>query len=189
MNPNTNWPFLTALLFTLSFAAPIAGFGQASSTSSSWKRVWIADSGCSATFPAGATNTESGLDVDSNKVYVFKATTMADGIEYLFYVSVMQLREEPGEADEALVGYMDYVKSTQLVAHAAGFRKINPLLRGKLAKGIVDTWTDHAGNEYAVTGWAKGRTLVLMYAVGEKPYPNKAQLNGFFNSFQFPSAF
>ncbi|HSR37856.1 MAG TPA: hypothetical protein VLL95_02995 [Phnomibacter sp.] len=155
----------------------------------SMQKYWIGNSGCSVNLPAEQADTEFSLDADGNKVYITKATQLQNGVEYQFYIAVLQLHDEDADANEKLQEFADYIKSTQLIADAAGYRKINNLVRGKMAKGISDTWTDQNGTEYQVTGWAKGRTLALMYVAGEKPYPSSAQLNGFFNSFQFPSAF
>jgi hypothetical protein len=157
----------------------------------SWKRVWIENSGCSVQMPEAEVSTESGLDVDSNKLYITRATLQLQGVEYLFYVAVMQLHPETDSEDdmERLVAFSEYVKSTQMVVQAAGSKPVNSLLRGKIAKGITDHWSDHTGNDYAVTGWSKGRTLALLFVAGEKPYPSTSQLNSFFNSFQFPSLY
>lgn len=181
--------FRNFLPILLAITTPLLGAAQAENPPSNWKRFWIENSGCAVSMPIDNVSTESGYDVDSNRVYTSKATYTRDGVEYLFYVAVMQLRADAGEANEKLLEYTDYVKSTQMVVQAEGYKKINTLVRGKLAKGISDRWTDHAGNEYAVTGWSKGRTLSLMYVFGEKPYPSTSQLNSFFNSFQFPSGF
>lgn len=153
------------------------------------QKYWISNSGCSVQLPAENATTEFAYDVDSNKVYITKATYRENGIEYLFYITILQLHEANADANEQLLQYAEYVKSTQMIADAAGYRKINSVARGKIAKGITDTWTDQNGNEYTVTGWAKGRTIALMYVTGEKPFPSTTQLNNFFNSFQFPTAF
>jgi hypothetical protein len=164
-------------------------FGPFALQAQSMQKYWIGNSGCSVSLPSEQADTEFSLDADSNKVYITKATQLQNGVEYLFYIAVLQLNDEDADANEKLQEFADYIKSTQLIADAAGYRKINNLVRGKMAKGISDTWTDQNGTEYNVTGWAKGRTIALMYVAGEKPYPSPAQLNGFFNSFQFPSAF
>lgn len=153
------------------------------------KKYWISNSGCSVSLPAEQPETESSIDVDSNKLFITKASQVQGGVEYLYYIAVLQLRDAEADANEKLQEFADYIKSTQMITDAAGYRKINTLVRGKMAKGISDTWTDQNGNEYYVTGWAKGRTIALMYVAGEKPYPSSAQLNTFFNSFQFPTTF
>ena len=177
--------FLFALPFCLLLAAALPVQAQ------SWKRVWIDNSGCSVQMPPAEVSIESGLDVDSNKLYVARATWQVKDVEYLFYVAVMQLQPEADneENTERLVAFSDYVKSTQMVVQAAGSKTVNGLTRGKLAKGITDHWSDHTGNDYVVAGWAKGRTLALLFVSGEKPFPSPSQLNSFFNSFQFPSVY
>jgi hypothetical protein len=160
-----------------------------------WQRYKLGNSGCSVNLPAVPADVEFTIDVDSNKVYQTRVEQTMNGQRYQFCVAAMLMREElaPEDTDaafERLSSYMDYIKSTQNIIDETGYKKINNLARGKLAKGQTATWIDQQGQTYHVMGWINGRTVAVLYVFGEKPYPNQPQLNmSFFNSFQFPSVY
>ena len=156
-----------------------------------FKRYWLANSGCAVSFPADPDPVVQGLDVDSNAVLNTSARTVWNGSDYLFSVSVIQLREEADieDLENKLTSFMDYIKSTLNVVEADGYKKANGLMQGKLAKGYNDKWRDHADNEFAVASWMKGRTMVLMYVMSTGNLEDKLKVNTFFNSFVFPSGF
>lgn len=177
------------LLLMLLFSLPL--WAQVNPAAVPLQRYQIANSGCAALFPAAPAGIESSLDVDSNKVYIARAETVVNKETYVYSVHVMQLRN-PDAADddfEQLTQYLDYIKSTLNIADEEGYKKVNGLTRGKLAKAMSDSWSDHTGIEFKVMGWIQGRTLAVLYVMGQGPLPAKLGVNNFLNGFQFPAAF
>jgi hypothetical protein len=178
------------LMVAVFWGISLAGSAQGSA-SLQWQRVSIANSGCSVNLPAQAKQSELITDEDSNRIYKTLSEAVVQGVTYYFSVTTLQLADEE-EADgsvESLEEFMAYVRSTQNIIDFDGPRPINHLLRGRLAKGLTDSWTDQAGNAYSVMGWIKGKTMAVLCVYGAKKYPASTQINTFFNSFQFPSGF
>lgn len=180
-----------ASLLLLCLFTTIQSFAQPNISAMPLKRYQIANSGCAALFPAAPTGIESSLDVDSNKVYIARAETIVNKETYVYNVHVMQLRNPEAADDDfdQLTQYLDYIKSTLNIADEEGYKKVTGLTRGKLAKAISDSWSDHTGLEFKVMGWIQGRTLAVLYVMGTGPLPAKLGVNSFLNGFQFPAAF
>lgn len=167
-----------------------AGYTQ-TVTNIGLQRHQIANSGCAALFPKAPTGIESGLDVDSNKVFTARAETIINKETYVYSVQVIQLRNPDAVEDdyEQLTQYLDYIKSTLNIADEEGYKKVNGLVRGKLAKAISDSWSDHTGLDMKVMGWIQGRTMAVLYVMGKGPLPAQLSINQFLNGFQFPATF
>jgi hypothetical protein len=190
INLPTGHGFILVLLLPC-FLCFTSGHAQPAGSQQGFKRFWLANSGCAVSFPSAPDPVHQGLDVDSNAVYNTSARTVWNGLDYVYSVSVIQLREEADvdDLDNKLTSFMDYIKSTLNIVEADGYRKSNGLMHGKLAKGYNDKWRDHADNEFVVASWMKGRTMVLMYVMGAAPIDEKLKVNAFFNSFVFPSGY
>jgi hypothetical protein len=106
-------------------------------------------------------------------------------------VHIVQLREGAPDEDifERLTQYLDYIKSTQNIISSSGYKKSNNLLKGKFSNSLAENWTDHSGQEFAVMGWAKGRTMAVLYVHCQDGIPAQAGASSFLNSFQFPNGF
>lgn len=182
---------LTAAGLLLCLMCTYQSFAQPAVAMVPLKRYQIANSGCEALFPAAPSGIETGLDVDSNKIFIARAETVVNKETYVYSVHVMQLRNPDAAADDydQITQYVDYIKSTLNIADEEGYKKVNGLTRGKLAKAISDSWSDHSGLEYKVMGWIQGRTLAVLYVMGQGPLPSKLGVSNFLNGFQFPAAF
>lgn len=156
-----------------------------------FKKYQISNSGCQVSLPAPPQEVTVSLDVDSNKVYNTQLSVIVGKQECYYTVHILQLREEAADEDifERLSQYLDYIKSTQNVISSSGYKKGNNLLKGKLSSSLSEEWTDHSGQEFSVMGWAKGRTMAVLFAFSKETLPAQAGVSQFLNSFQFPNGF
>jgi hypothetical protein len=164
---------------------------QGQQTTIPFKKYQISNSGCQVSLPAAPQEVTVSLDVDSNKVYSTQASIMLGKQECFYAVHILQLREDAADEDifERLSQYLDYIKSTQNVISSSGYKKGNNLLKGKLSSSLSEEWTDHSGQEFSVMGWAKGRTMAVLFAFSKEQLPAQAGVSQFLNSFQFPNGF
>ncbi|HSC52984.1 MAG TPA: hypothetical protein VLC98_05175 [Phnomibacter sp.] len=155
------------------------------------KKYFISNSGCQVSLPAAPDPSEWIYDVDSNKVYTTQAQIMIGQQECHYAVHILQLKAgaETEELYDRLTQYLDYIKSQQNVIESSGYKKGNNLLKGKFSSSLSENWTDHDGQEFSVMGWAKGRTMAVLYVFCQDGIPPQAGANNFLNSFQFPSGF
>jgi hypothetical protein len=155
------------------------------------KKYSIANSGCQVSLPATPQDVAVALDVDSNKIYTVQSVSIIGKQECYYSVHILQLRDGAPDEDifDRLTQYMDYIKSTQNIVSSSGYKKGNNLLKGKLSSSLAENWTDHSGQQFAVMGWAKGRTMAVLYVYSQDGIPAQAGAPNFLNSFQFPNSF
>ncbi|QGW28935.1 hypothetical protein [Phnomibacter ginsenosidimutans] len=155
------------------------------------KKYAISNSGCQVSLPAAPEPSEWQYDVDSNKVYSTQTKLIVGQQECHYAVHILQIRAgaETDDLYDRLAQYLDYIKSQQNIIESAGYTKGNNLLKAKFSSSLSDKWTDHSGQEFSVMGWAKGRTMAVLFVFCQDGIPIQAGANAFLNSFQFPNGF
>ena len=140
--------------------------------SQSLKKYDIGNSGCSVYSFCDHGKFDLANSQDSAKVY----TSECGNADTYYGVICIKLVEDIvllSEAEDLLVTYLDYLKTTFKITSAAGYGK-GHLLKGKTdTRGIIDYWKDDEKNNWKVKGWTNGKFITVLYAYSKKELPEQ----------------
>jgi len=166
----------TILLFL--FTAIIAG-----TSAQSFKKYPIGTSGCSVYLFCGPAFDEAYSE-DSSKVYTGECAK--DSVYYgTICVKLLNPVKDITQAEELVVAYLDFLKKSFSIEHAAGYGRGNRLNSNENTRGVIDYWQDKDKNNWKVKGWTDGKFIGIVYAYSIKELP-EAKADVVLNSFRFP---
>ncbi|MBK8311631.1 MAG: hypothetical protein IPL04_12780 [Chitinophagaceae bacterium] len=89
-------------------------------------------------------------------------------------------------AEDLLIAYVDYLKSSFSIKKSAGYGKGHRLNNNENTRGILDYWEDGEGDKWKIKAWTDGKYIGFMYAYSSKNLP-EAKVNVFLEGFRLPS--
>lgn len=153
------------------------GYGQ------SLKKYVISSSGCSAYFFC-APSFESSKSEDSSTVY--SGECMNDSVSYgIICVKLLNPLADLTMAEDLLIAYSDYLKSSFSIIKAIGYGKGHRLNNNENTRGIIDYWEDDEGDQWKIKGWTDGKYIGFLYAYSHKILP-ETKVNVFLEGFRLP---
>jgi hypothetical protein len=147
------------------------------------KKVAIANTGCSV-YTYCDTKFEKQYSEDSSELFIgdCKNGIVTYG---LICVKLRASTDDLDRAEELVINYLDYLKSTMNIEKAAGYGKGHRLKDNENTRGVLDYWEDKDKFNWEVKGWTDGNFICILYAnsLGELP---EQKVNVFLDSFRLP---
>jgi hypothetical protein len=154
------------------------------SFSQSLKKYPIGSSGCSAYFFCDPGTFEMSYSDDSSKVYTGECVN--DGTSYgIICVKLSVPAADLTAAEDVLVNYLDYLKTSFKIVSAAGYGKGHRLKDREDTRGMIDYWVDEEKNNWKIKGWTDGKFIAVFYAYTKKELP-ETKVNVFLDSYRLP---
>ena len=147
------------------------------------KKVPISNTGCFV-YTYCDLKFEMDYSGDSSKVYVSECPK--DGVNYgVICVKLLKPENDLAVAEEALISYMDYLKTSFKITKSAGYGKGHRLNNDENTRGVIDYWEDNDKNNWKIKGWTDGKFIGILYAYSPKEL-NETRVNIFLESFRLP---
>ena len=172
--------FIFMKTILLGFFVVLACFSSGAQT---LKKYSISNSGCSL-YNYCASKFTLDYSEDSSKVYTGECTVA--GVTY-GVICIKLLNEIPDltDAEDLMITYLDHLKGSFQVIKAAGYGHGHSLKGREDTRGVVDYWTDNAGDRWKIKSWTDGKFIGFMYTYSSKELP-EAKVNAFLDSFRLP---
>ncbi len=143
----------------------------------------IGNSGCSAYIFCSPIFDVSKSE-DSSTVYTGECTI--DSVSYgVICVKLLKAVPNLTMAEDLLIAYSDYLKSSFEIAKSMGYGKGHILNKNENTRGIMDYWEDKDGYDWKIKAWTDGKYIGFMYAYSAKELP-ETKVNLFLDSFRLP---
>lgn len=153
------------------------------SSPQSLKKVPISNSGCSL-YTFCDFKFEKQYSEDSALMYVDECAK--DSVTYgVICVKLVQPADDLDRAEESLVSYLDYLKTSFHILHSAGYGKGHRLANNENTRGVLDYWEDNEKNNWKIKAWTNGKFIGVLYGYSAKEL-NETKLNIFLEGFRFP---
>ncbi|MBS1920678.1 MAG: hypothetical protein JST17_10535 [Bacteroidetes bacterium] len=152
--------------------------------SQSLKKYEINNSGCAVYMYCTPEQFKEAYSDDSSKVY----TAECNRDEFYYGVICVRLltpSENLGEAEDMLISYLDYLKTSFDIKSAVGYGRGNHLNNREDTRGVVDYWKDDLNNNWKIKAWTNGKFIGVLYVYSAKELP-ETKVDVFLNSFRFP---
>ena len=147
------------------------------------KKVFISNSGCSL-YTYCIFRFETEYSKDSSLVYMSKCEK--DGMNYgVICVKLLIPANDPDQAEESLISYLDYLKTSFKIVKATGYGKGHRLANNESTRGVLDYWEDSDKNNWKIKAWTNGKYIGVLYGYSGKEL-NETKLNVFLDGFRFP---
>lgn len=140
--------------------------------------------GFKAQFPAEPADRGFNYTQDSSEIY----TANVKYGNYHFDVVAIKTSQaiQDDEKQDALVGYMDFLKTLYKVDGTTGFEAKQTLPTHPSAKGTIDYWKDKDGNNLVTMGWVDTDYIAVLILWGPGYYPYTDTENNFLKGIRFP---
>lgn len=149
----------------------------------SLKKYPVSNSGCLVYLFCEPTF-DQAYSQDSSNVYT--AECVKDSVSYgVICIKLFKAVDDISQAEDLVVSYLDYLKTTFEIAHAIGYGKGNRLNGNENTRGVIDYWEDKDHNNWKVKAWTNGKFVGVMYAYSLKKLP-ETKVDAMLNSFRFP---
>ncbi len=147
------------------------------------KKVPISNSGCSV-YTYCVFQFEKEYSEDSSLVYVSEC--VKDGVSYgVICVKLLQPADDLNRAEESLVNYLDYLRTSFKIIKSAGYGRGHRLNNNENTRGVLDYWEDNDKNKWKIKAWTEGKFIGVLYAYSAIEL-NETRVNVFLESFRFP---
>ena len=147
------------------------------------KKIPISNSGCSIYTYCDFTF-ETEYSEDSSLVYVSEC--VKEEINYgVICVKLVKPASDLVKAEESLVSYLDYLKTSFKIIRSSGYGRGHRLADNENTRGILDYWEDGEKNKWKIKAWANGKFIGVVYGYSTKELP-ESKLNVFLDGFRFP---
>ena len=147
------------------------------------KKVPISNSGCSV-FTFCEFKFEKDYSEDSSLVFVSECAK--DNVTYgVICVKLLLPADNLDKAEESLISYLDYLKSSFKILKSAGYGKGHRLNNNENTRGVIDYWEDSDKNNWKIKAWTDGKFIGVLYGYSAKEL-NETKLNIFLEGFRFP---
>ena len=121
---------------------------------------------------------------DSSKV--FTGECVNGDITYgVICVKLLNAVEDLTMAEDLLISYADYLKTSFNIKKSAGYGKGHRLNKNENTRGILDYWEDGEGNTWKINAWTDGKFIGFMYVYGKKELPEN-KVNVYLEGFRLP---
>jgi hypothetical protein len=168
------------LLFALSMSVIF-------SHAQSFKKVFIKDSinnsGC---YLYSWCDFQFKTEYSQDSSLVFESLCEKDGFNYgVINIKLHQAFENLDQAQESMIRYLDYLKTSFKITLSAGYGKGHRLNSNENTCGVIDYWADSDKNNWKIKGWTNGKYIGILYVYSTKELP-ELKLNIYLDSFRFP---
>ena len=158
-------------------------FGIAVVQSQILKKYPIGKSGCSL-YSYCESKYEMTLSDDSSEVYTGECTIA--GVSYgSICVKLLNPLEDLTMAEDLLISYSDYLKTSFDITKAVGYGKGHILNNNEKTRGILDYWEDKEMTKWKIKAWTDGKYIGFLYAYSKNELP-ESKVNVFLDSFRLP---
>jgi len=121
---------------------------------------------------------------DSSQVYVSECEN--DQLNYgVICVKLAEPAENLNLAEESLISYLDYLKTSFKILKSAGYGKGHWLANNENTRGVLDYWEDSEKNNWKIKAWTNSKFIAVLYGYSAKEI-NETKLNLFLDGFRFP---
>ena len=121
---------------------------------------------------------------DSSKVYTGECTV--NGVTYgVICIKLKNTVEELDNAEKMMIDYIEHLKESFKIIRAVGYGKGHSLNKRTDTRGVLDYWTDSAGDQWKIKSWTDGKFIGFMYAYSKSELP-ESKVNVFLDSFRLP---
>jgi hypothetical protein len=153
------------------------------SHSQSLKKVPVSNSRCFIYTYCGF-NFEKEYSEDSSEVYVSEC--VKDEVSYgVICVKLLQPAADLEKAEEMLIDYLNYLKTSFSISKAVGYGRGHHLNKNENTRGVLDYWEDAEKNNWKIKGWTDRKFIGVLYGYSAKELP-EMKLNVFLESLRFP---
>lgn len=168
--------FRFVLLLFFSCLSPVIS-GQ------SLKKFPLAESGCQY-YSYCEIKFEYSKSVDSSAIW--SGECVKDSVGYgVIGVRLLNPITEMKLAEDMMIAYADYLKSSFGIKKSAGYGKGHRLQQKENTRGIVDYWEDGEKNNWKIKAWTDGRIIGFLYVYSKKPLP-ESRVNLFLDGLRLP---
>ena len=150
----------------------------------SLKKYPIGKSGCSI-YNYCLTKFTVDYSEDSSSVYTGECEL--SGITYgVICVKLLHEVKDLGDAEALLVTYLSHLKTSFNIIKSAGLGYGHYVTgREEDTRGVIDYWTDNAGDQWKIKAYTDGKFIGFMYAYSKEPLP-EGKVNVFLDGFRLP---
>lgn len=158
-------------------------FITVASQAQTFKKYPIGSSGCSF---YNYCESKFKLDYSSDSSKVYTGECKVGDVTYgTICVVLLNPITDLVAAEDLLIAYLDYLKSTFSIKKSTGYGKGHFLNNNENIRGIVDYWEDEMKDKWKIKAWTDGKYIGFMYAYSSKDLP-EAKVNPFLNGFVLP---
>ncbi len=156
---------------------------SASSQAQGLKKYAIGDSGCSF---YNYCESKFKVDYSSDSSKVFTGECKIGDVTYgVICVTLLDPVIDLVAAEDLMIAYVDYLKSSFSIEKAAGYGKGHRLNNDANTRGILDYWEDAENDKWKIKAWTDGRYIGFMFAYSSKDL-SEPKVNAFLDGFRLP---
>ena len=136
------------------------------------KKYPISNSGCSAYFFCNPGTFTLNYSEDSARVY----TGECNRNDVMYGIICIKLKEaipDMTAAEDILVAYLDFLKSSFKITASAGYGKGHRLRNNENIHGMIDYWQDGEKNNWKIKGWTDRKYIAVLYAYAKGELPEQ----------------
>lgn len=154
-----------------------------SSQAQVFKKVPVGSSGCFV-YSYCEFKFDKEYSEDSSEVYVGEC--VKDDMTYgVICVKLSHAADDPDRAEESMISYLDYLKTSFGITKATGYGRGHHLNKMENTRGVVDYWEDAQKRNWKIKAWTDGNYIGVLYGHSAKDLPEQ-KLNVFLDSFRLP---
>ncbi len=149
----------------------------------SLKKYNLAGSGCSY-YSYCEITFELSRSEDSSSIWTGEC--LKDDINYgIVCVKLLEPVSDLTMAEELMINYSDYLKTSFKITKTAGYGKGHRLLNKETTRGIIDYWGDMEKNNWKIKAWTDGKYIGFLFVYSLKELP-ESKINLFLDGYRFP---
>lgn len=149
----------------------------------SLKKYPLAESGCQY-YGYCEIKFEYSKSVDSSAIW--SGECIKDSVGYgVICVRLLSPIKEMNLAEDMMIAYADYLKSSFEIKKSAGYGKGHRLQQRENTRGIVDYWEDGEKNNWKIKAWTDGKCIGFLYVYSKKAL-QEPRVNLFLDGLRLP---
>lgn len=157
--------------------------GCISGYSQSLKKYPVGNSGCFL-YSYCESKYDMSYSEDSSKVFTGECK-LGDVSYGIICIKLLYTINDLAAAEDLMVSYADYLKTSFGITKAAGYGKGHHLNNNEATRGILDYWEDKELDKWKIKAWTDGKFIGFMYVYSKKDLPEQ-KVNAFLDSFRLP---
>ncbi len=147
------------------------------------KKYPVSNSGCSV-YTYCDFKFEMEYSEDSSLIYMSECEQ--EEMNYgIICVKLLEYADDLNGAEEFLISYLDYLKTSFKILKSAGYGKGHRLANNENTRGVLDYWEDSEKNNWKIKAWTDGKFIGVLYGYSSKEL-NETKLNLFLDGFRIP---
>ena len=148
------------------------------------KRSLIGNSGCAV---YNFCDPKYKLDYSSDSSKVYTGECVNGSTTYgVICVKLLNPVADLAMAEDLMIAYADYLKSSFAITSAVGYSKGHHLDNNEKTRGILDYWRDADNDYWKIKAWTDGRFIGFMYAYSSSAL-SESVVNAYLDGFRFPA--